>query len=334
MLLKPPCFTLGMVLAWWWAVPGFLQTWHLAFRLKSSSDQKTLFLIVWESFRCLLANSRSAVTCFHLANLPWWMQRWLFSWTGLLSPQSWSFVIVTIEFLVTCLTKAFLPLSLRVARSKKSLVGSKLLPFMNNGGLCAYWELPQICGLILSQRSKDNSLDLVCAIKFVIFLRQSLFLSIGWIFSLALSWGLFPHLGKVAIQLNNSITSNLKTFLKSVLKKLWFCSDKQFDSHILWVYLLCVKEMSFTSSSTRIELLLRNSARSFRVNRNEHQHIDSWGKQWTYTLHSVQNQGLTCLSHNNQAGWIMHLNLEGRNNSWLQSAIYWHLVVRFYILYL
>lgn len=156
MLLKPPCFALEMVLAWWWAVPGFLQTWHLAFRLKSSSDQKTLFLIVWESFRCLLANSRSAVMCFHLANLPWWMQRWLFSWTGLLSPQSWSFVIVTIDFLVTCLTKAFLPLSLRVARSKKSLPGSKLLPFMEDGGLCAYWELPQICGLILSQRSKDN----------------------------------------------------------------------------------------------------------------------------------------------------------------------------------
>ena len=26
MMLPPPCFTVGMVLAWWWAVPGFLQT--------------------------------------------------------------------------------------------------------------------------------------------------------------------------------------------------------------------------------------------------------------------------------------------------------------------
>jgi hypothetical protein len=45
MMLPPPCFTVGMVLARWWAVPGFLQTWHLAFRPKSlilvSSDQNT-----------------------------------------------------------------------------------------------------------------------------------------------------------------------------------------------------------------------------------------------------------------------------------------------------
>ena len=36
------CFTIGMV-------PGFLQTWRLA------KDQRILFLIVWESFRCRLA---------------------------------------------------------------------------------------------------------------------------------------------------------------------------------------------------------------------------------------------------------------------------------------
>ena len=60
-------------------VPGFLQTWRLAFRPKSSilvsSDQRMLFLMVWESFRCLLANSKRAVTCillsgFRLATLP------------------------------------------------------------------------------------------------------------------------------------------------------------------------------------------------------------------------------------------------------------------------
>ena len=59
MMLPPPCFTVGMVLAWWWAVPGFLQTWRLAFTPKSSlfvsSDQRILFLMVWESIRCILA---------------------------------------------------------------------------------------------------------------------------------------------------------------------------------------------------------------------------------------------------------------------------------------
>jgi hypothetical protein len=51
-------------------VPGFLQMWRLAFRPKSSilvsSDQRILFLMVWESFRCLLANSKRAVMCLLL----------------------------------------------------------------------------------------------------------------------------------------------------------------------------------------------------------------------------------------------------------------------------
>ena len=59
MMLPPPCFTVGMA-------AGFLQTWCLAFRLNSyilvSSDQRILFLVVWESFRCLLANSKWAVS--------------------------------------------------------------------------------------------------------------------------------------------------------------------------------------------------------------------------------------------------------------------------------
>ena len=63
MMLPPPCFAVG-------AVPGFLQTWHLAFRRKSSilvsSDQKILFHMVWESFRCLLANSKWAAMCLLL----------------------------------------------------------------------------------------------------------------------------------------------------------------------------------------------------------------------------------------------------------------------------
>ena len=87
MMLPPPCFTVGMVLPWWWAMPGFLQTWRLAFTPKSSifvsSDQRILFLMVWKSFRCILANSRRAAMClllrsgFRLATLPyrpdWWI---------------------------------------------------------------------------------------------------------------------------------------------------------------------------------------------------------------------------------------------------------------------
>ena len=73
MMLPPPCFTVGMV-------SGFLQTWRLAFRTNSSilisSDQRILFLVVWVSFRYLLANSKRAVmylllrSGFRLTTLP------------------------------------------------------------------------------------------------------------------------------------------------------------------------------------------------------------------------------------------------------------------------
>ena len=73
MMITQLCFTVKMV-------PGFLQMWRLAFRPKSSilfsSDQRNLFLMIWESFRFLLANSKRGVIClllgsgFHLATLP------------------------------------------------------------------------------------------------------------------------------------------------------------------------------------------------------------------------------------------------------------------------
>ena len=67
------CITVGMVTV-------FLETWCLAFRPKSSilfsSEQRILFLMVWESFRCLLATP-SGLSCafllrssFRLATLP------------------------------------------------------------------------------------------------------------------------------------------------------------------------------------------------------------------------------------------------------------------------
>ncbi len=56
MMLPPPCFTVGTVLERWWAVPGFLHTYHLELRPKSSilvsSDQRILFVTILESFRC------------------------------------------------------------------------------------------------------------------------------------------------------------------------------------------------------------------------------------------------------------------------------------------
>ena len=129
MMLPPPCFTVGMVLAWWWAAPGFLQTWCLAFTPKSSifvsPDQRILFLMVWESFRCILANSRRAAMClllrsgFRVATLSyrpdWWIAAEmvvLLEGSPLSTKECWSSDRVTIGFLVTSLTKALLPRSL------------------------------------------------------------------------------------------------------------------------------------------------------------------------------------------------------------------------------
>ena len=53
-------------------------------------------------------------------------------------------VRVTIGFLVTSLTKALLPRLLSLARRpavRKSLGGSKLLPFKNDGGHCVLADL-------------------------------------------------------------------------------------------------------------------------------------------------------------------------------------------------
>ncbi len=70
MMLPPPCFTVGTVLDRWWAVPGFLHTYRLELRPKSSildsSDQRILFVTILESFRCFLANSMRAFICLAL----------------------------------------------------------------------------------------------------------------------------------------------------------------------------------------------------------------------------------------------------------------------------
>ena len=58
MMLPPPFFIVGIVLARRWAVPGFLQTWRLAFKSWFHQTRESWFLMVWKSFRCLLANSQ------------------------------------------------------------------------------------------------------------------------------------------------------------------------------------------------------------------------------------------------------------------------------------
>ena len=87
-MLPPPCFTVGME-------PGFLQKWRLAFSPKSSIlgslDQIILFYMAWDSFRCLLANSKRAVMCpftekwhpsrhYHEGLIGGVLQRWSSFW--------------------------------------------------------------------------------------------------------------------------------------------------------------------------------------------------------------------------------------------------------------
>ena len=94
MMLPPPCFTVGMVLAWWWAVPGFLQTWRLAFIPKSlifvSSDQRISHVshglrVLQVHFGKLQAGCHVPFTKEWLpsghSSIPaWLLQRWLSFW--------------------------------------------------------------------------------------------------------------------------------------------------------------------------------------------------------------------------------------------------------------
>ncbi len=106
MMLPPPCFTVGTVLDRWWAVPGFLHTYRLELRPKSSilvsSDQRILFVTILESFRCFLANSMWAFMCLalrsHKAPTGGGLQWWLTFYNFLPSPEcisgaqpQWSF---------------------------------------------------------------------------------------------------------------------------------------------------------------------------------------------------------------------------------------------------
>ena len=143
------------------ASPNFLQTWHLAFRPKCSilvsSDQRILFLMVGESFRCLLANSKRAVMCLLLRSgfrLDTTIKAWLVECCrdGCPSERFTHLHRGTLELFQS--DHRVLghhpdqgpspPIAQfgRTASSMKSLGGSRpLLPFKNDGGHCVLGDL-------------------------------------------------------------------------------------------------------------------------------------------------------------------------------------------------
>ncbi len=152
MMLPPPCFTVGTVLDRWWAVPGFLHTYRLESRPKSSilvsSDQRILFVTILESFRCFLANSVRVFMCLalrrgfagplcHKAPTGGGLQWWLTFYNFLPSPE--------------CISGAQPQWSLgssppiaqfgRTASSRKGSGRPKRLPFKDYGGHCALRNL-------------------------------------------------------------------------------------------------------------------------------------------------------------------------------------------------
>ena len=180
MMLSPPYSTVGMV-------PGFLQTWLLAFRSNSSilvsSDQRILFRMVCESFW----QTPSLLSCafywgvasvwplYHKGLIDGVLQRCL----------SWKFFHLNRGNVKLCQIDHRIighlpdqgpspPTALfgRVASSRKCLGGSKLLPFQIDGGHCILGDLqccrhfwnpsPDLClDTVLSRSSTDNSFGLM-----------------------------------------------------------------------------------------------------------------------------------------------------------------------------
>ena len=130
-MLPPTCFTVGIV-------PGYIQTWCLVFRPKSSilfsSDQRILFLLVWESFRCQKAwlveccrNGCPSGSFSHLHRGTVELSQSDHRVLGHLLDQGPSSLIGQFGREVS-----------------SSLGGSKLLPFKNDGGHCVVGDL-QCC---------------------------------------------------------------------------------------------------------------------------------------------------------------------------------------------
>ena len=142
--------------------------------------------MVWQSFRCILANSRWAAMCllqrsgFPMATLQyrpdWWIAAEmvvLLEGSPLSTEDRWSSDRVTIGFLVTSLTKALLPQSLsldgRPALGRVLVVpnffhlqmmeATVLIGTFKAAEIVLYPSPDLFLKTILSQRSTDNSFD-------------------------------------------------------------------------------------------------------------------------------------------------------------------------------
>ena len=151
-MLPPTCFTVQMV-------PGFLQTWRMLFRPKISVlgfiRPENLNHHGLRHFRGLLANSKRAGICFFLWScfrLATTIKAWLVERCRDGCPSG-SFSHLhrgTLELFQSnhhnwspTWPRPFSP-NCSVPSSRKSLGGSKLLPFKNDAGHCVLWDI-QCC---------------------------------------------------------------------------------------------------------------------------------------------------------------------------------------------
>ena len=189
-MLPPPCFSIGMV-------PGFLQTWLLAFRPTSSilvsSDQSMLFFMVWNSLgafwqtpSCHVPFTEKWLPFGHTTIKAWLVERCRDGcpsgrFAHLYRTTLW--LCQSDHRVLGHLPDQGPPPPIAqfgwAASSRKSLGGFKLLPFKNDGGHCVLGDL-QFCrhflvpfsrsvprlNLILSRSSADNSFDLIHGLFF------------------------------------------------------------------------------------------------------------------------------------------------------------------------
>ena len=183
-MLTPSCFTVGMV-------PGFLQMWHLAFRpnisIFVSSDQRILFFMVLESLGAFW-QTPSGLSCdfywvasfwpLYHKGLIWWSAAEmvvLLEGSPISTVELWSSVKVTIGYLVTSLSKAFLPRLLSLAGRPalgrflavsnfihlRMMEATVFLGTFNAAEMFLY-PFPDLCpDTILSRGSTNNSFNLM-----------------------------------------------------------------------------------------------------------------------------------------------------------------------------
>jgi hypothetical protein len=165
-------------------VLGFLQTWRLAFRPKCSilfsSDQRILFLMIWESLGAFWQTPSRLSCAFYWGVASIWplyhKGLMVVLLEGSQSPEELSSSIrVIIGFLVTSLTKALLPQLLSLARRPAQgrvlvvpnffhwrMMETTVFLGTFNAADIFWYPSPDLClDTILSRRSTDNSFDLM-----------------------------------------------------------------------------------------------------------------------------------------------------------------------------